>query len=277
MADENVQSLLEALLLGTLKPAEVQELRQRLDAGDPMVTEACQEARQWLVALPNALPQTAPPAELRERILQAAVQDGNRAAQSAKAPATVRAMPQRTLFQTVTRSLAWAAALLLVTVGYAYYHRSQEVATLRQERAALQQQLQERQQEIDGLKLNLAFHLEMAKALQKPRSLLVDLKPTKEAPATGKVIVDRENARAYFVAAALPVLAANKDYQLWYIGKSGPVDAGVFQVDANGYGGIQIRNLPQDLSEIAAFAVTIEPKGGSVNPTLDQMVLLGRV
>jgi anti-sigma-K factor RskA len=92
------------------------------------------------------------------------------------------------------------------------------------------------------------------------------------------VIVDRDNTRAYFVTADLPALEANRDYQLWYLDKSGrPVDGGVFQVDHSGYGEISVRNLPHDLSDITAFAVTIEPKGGSVNPTLDQMVLLGRV
>ena len=279
MADENAQSLTEALLLGTLSPTELSEVQRRLAAGDPLTIEACQEAQRLLAAFPGAIPPMAPPVELKQRILQAAAQEDRPAtsAVSDKSPATVRAMPQRTFVQSAVRSLAWAAAFLLFAVGYGYYNRSQQVFELRRERTELQRQLQERQQAIEGLKLSLAFHLEMARALQKPRSLLVDLKPTQEAQATGKVIVDRESARAYFVAAALPSLEANKDYQLWYITKTGPVDAGVFQVDTNGYGGIPVRNLPPNLSEISAFAVTIEPKGGSLNPTLDQMVLLGRV
>ncbi|MGH7496426.1 MAG: anti-sigma factor [bacterium] len=281
MADENAQSLVEALLLGTLTTDKVQELQQRLAAGDPIVVEAYQETRRLLLALPATVPQMAPPPELKQRILQAVAQEqqpGYREDGAAKPPATVRAMPQRTFVQSLQRSLAWAAVFMLFAVGLAYYYRSQEVLSLRQERAELLQQLQTRQQEIEGLKLNLAFHLEMTKALQKPKSLLVDLAPTKPGAATGKVIVDRDKTRAYFVTADLPALEANKDYQLWYLDKSGrPVDGGVFQVDHSGYGEISVRNLPQNLSDITAFAVTIEPKGGSVNPTLDQMVLLGRV
>ena len=279
MADENLQSLVEALLLGALPPAEVRELQRRLAAGDPLAVEACQEARRLLLALPGTVPQTAPPPELKQRILQAVARETNVAPEvtATRPPATVRAMPQRTFFQSAQRALAWAAVFLLFAVGYGYYDRGQDLLQLREERAQLRQELQAREQEVKGLQRSLAFHLEMSKALQRSQALFVDLKSTKAAPATGKVIVDPQSARAYFVAADLTVLSANQDYQLWYIGKSGPVDAGVFQVDAEGYGEIQVRNLPQNLSEISAFAVTIEPKGGSANPTLEQMVLLGQV
>ncbi len=279
MPDDSPQSLAEALLLGALKPSEVQELQRRLALGDPVVTEACNEARRFLLALPAAVPQTAPPAELKQKILRALAPEAKTApaAGENRPPATVRALPQRTFAQSLKRSLAWAAGFLLVAAGLGYYYRSQEVSHLRQERVELLQQLQARQQEIAGLKANLAFHLEMTKALQKPKALLVDLNSTQGGAATGKVIVDRENIRAYFVTAELPALAVNKDYQLWYLDQSGrPFDAGVFQVDAQGYGEIAVQNLPQDLSEITAFAVTLEPKGGSPAPTLAQMVLLGR-
>src|SRR5262245_17611516 len=99
MADENVQSLVEALLLGTLTPAGVQELQQRLAAGDPLVAEAYRETRQLLLALPATVPQMAPPPELKQRILQAVAreqQPGYKADGAVQPPATVRAMPQRT-------------------------------------------------------------------------------------------------------------------------------------------------------------------------------------
>lgn len=284
MADERLQSLVEGLLLGTLTPSEKEDLRLRLEAGDALAAEACQEVRRLLTALPNAIPQNAPPAALKQRLLETAAREARLAsaektsgASQAAGPATMRPMPQRTFVQSMARSLAWAAGFLLFAVGLAYYYRTQEIRSLQRERAQLLEQLQARQQEIEGLKLSLALHVEMTKTLQKSKTLLVDLKSTKENAARGKVIVDREKNAAYFIAADLAALEAGKDYQLWYIGASGPVDAGVFQVDAGGYGVVAVRNLPQNLSEISAFAVTIEPKGGSVNPTLAQMVLLGRV
>jgi anti-sigma-K factor RskA len=116
------------------------------------------------------------------------------------------------------------------------------------------------------------------KALQKPRVTLVDLSaPQRNHTGRGKVIFDREERRAYFISFDLPSLPDDQDYQLWHIGKAGAVDGGVFRVDQSGYSAIQVLNLSKSEGEIAAFAVTREPKGGSVNPTLTQMYLLGKV
>lgn len=161
--------------------------------------------------------------------------------------------------------------------GYGYWNATKVVADLVRERARLQAQLQTREGEVNDLKYKLAFHVAVEKVLQKPKRLVIALNDTRAGQnAAATAIVDHEQARGYFIADRLASLQENRDYQLWYIGAAGPVDAGVFQVDENGHGVTDIRNLPKNLSEISAFAVTIEPKGGSVKPTLDQMVLLGK-
>lgn len=266
MPDENLQMLAEGFVLGALSSAESEAFAQRLAQGEAGALQALGEARRLLLALPYALPQQIPPASLRENILKTITTEKKpesmNTAESQRA--TVRALPQRTFRQSVMRSLAWAAIFLLITVGYGYWNQQKRIAELLTE--------------IHGLKQQLAFHVEVQRVLQKNKSFKVVLNTTKEGRAgTGTAFVDQELARGFFFIDKLPVLAANQDYQLWYIGNSGPVDAGVFQVHAGGNGVVEIRNLPHDLSVISAFAVTIEPKGGSVSPTLDQMVLLGKV
>ncbi|MBR9859541.1 anti-sigma factor [bacterium] len=69
----------------------------------------------------------------------------------------------------------------------------------------------------------------------------------------------------------LPALSANEQYQLWAIVDGKPVDAGVFDSEN------KLLNMKPIQGEAAAFAVTIEPKGGSVDPTLEKMCMMGNV
>jgi anti-sigma-K factor RskA len=279
MPDEHVQMLAEGFVLGTLTKTESESFARRLAACEPAASEAFEDARALMLALPFALPQQNPPAHLKEKILRtvSAEQSPKRGLERERTPASVRALPQRTFRQSMVRSLAWAAVFLLFAVGYGYWNQQKRLGLLLAERAELQRQISEQQKNIEALQYRIALHVELEKTLQRPKRLVIALNATKPGhAATGAALVDRERVRGYFMTDKLPALAANQDYQLWYIGKAGPVDAGVFQVDAQGYGVIEIRNLPQNLSEIQAFAVTLEPKGGSVKPTLEQMVLLGQ-
>jgi anti-sigma-K factor RskA len=73
---------------------------------------------------------------------------------------------------------------------------------------------------------------------------------------------------------ALPANDQQHQYQLWALVNGKPVDLGVFDSDKDSLRIIQnMKNIPA----AQAFAVTIEKRGGSVNPTMEQLVLLGNV
>lgn len=71
----------------------------------------------------------------------------------------------------------------------------------------------------------------------------------------------------------LETLNEDQQYQLWAIIDGQPINAGVFD---SGTGDLLIpmKNIPVGA---AAFAITIEPKGGSENPSLETMQVLGNV
>jgi hypothetical protein len=69
----------------------------------------------------------------------------------------------------------------------------------------------------------------------------------------------------------LPALGDNEDYQLWYIGEGGPVPAGTF--DSDGSGPVW-RVLDGTMSAGDAVGVTVEPAGGSDQPTTDPIVAI---
>lgn len=69
----------------------------------------------------------------------------------------------------------------------------------------------------------------------------------------------------------LPAPGDDKQYQLWALMAGQPVDAGVF--DMSDEGGMQKLKAVADAE---MWAVTLEPKGGSNSPTMDQMVLMSK-
>ncbi len=84
---------------------------------------------------------------------------------------------------------------------------------------------------------------------------------------------NRRSQDVYLDLHTMPSLASNEDYQLWAIVDGKPVDLGVFNPDAADAAVVRMKRVgaPQ------AFAVTIEPKGGRTTPTLERMVVLGKI
>lgn len=281
MPDERTQTLADGFVLGSLERAEADEFAQRLSAGEPSAIQALQEAQRVLAGLAFALPPQTPPQVLKVRVMSALStgESGEAGRKEERAGASIRTMIPAQGTATRWRLLALAASLMIAALGLGYILKQRsDIQALAQDRQALAQQVQEQQLKLRELEAALAFHINFEKAMQKPRVMLVDLgAPQGNHAGRGKVIFDREEHRAYFVSLALPALPEDQEYQLWHIGKAGPVDGGVFRVDASGYAAVQILNLPQAGADIAAFAVTREPKGGSLTPTLTQMYLLGKV
>lgn len=68
------------------------------------------------------------------------------------------------------------------------------------------------------------------------------------------------------------LLKEQYNYQLWAISAQGPIVIG--PVNAGQKFSLQ---QMQAVGSAGAFAITIKPKGGSENPTLEKLVVLGNV
>lgn len=103
----------------------------------------------------------------------------------------------------------------------------------------------------------------------------VALAGTKTAPtARAKVLFNAATHKVYVDVRSLPALPADKQYQLWALDKGKPVDAGVLTVATASGTGIQHM---KDIASAQTFAMTVEPAGGSVNPTLSTMTVVGNI
>ena len=58
-----------------------------------------------------------------------------------------------------------------------------------------------------------------------------------------------------------------RDYQIWALVDGKPVSLSVFNSDADGRALVQEFTLPGTIAGVSAVLVSVEPKGGSVQPT----------
>src|SRR5215208_2893109 len=95
----------------------------------------------------------------------------------------------------------------------------------------------------------------------------VPLSATDNAPnATGFVLISADGEDGALVVDGLPPLEENQQYQLWLIRDGQRTSGAIFSTDEKAYGGTRIR-APRPLTEYSAVGITIEPAGGSPQPT----------
>jgi anti-sigma-K factor RskA len=103
----------------------------------------------------------------------------------------------------------------------------------------------------------------------------VALAGTKTAPsAKARVLYNPATHKVYVDVKSLPALPAGKQYQLWALDKGKPVDAGMLTASTATGEGLQPM---KDIASAQAFAMTVEPEGGSANPTLSTMTVVGNI
>ena len=161
-------------------------------------------------------------------------------------------------------ALALLASIIFAVWSFTRY-RAQEV-----ENRALQEQLQEcEENDLRSRQIQNQFVL-----LQDPATRIVTLPGTERAPnATAAVFFNPERRVLLLNPSGLPAPATDRQYQLWAIVDDQPVSLGVLPLDA-------AADAFQELTYVenaGAFAITEEPVGGSENPTLSTMVVIGNI
>ena len=111
--------------------------------------------------------------------------------------------------------------------------------------------------------------------LRDPSYKLLRMAGTQKSPASGltvawspahkKVWIDMANAK-------MPVNDSAHQYQLWALVGGKPVDLGVFDADTTSKDMKEMKSI----ASADAFAVTLEKRGGSPTPTMDEMMVIGK-
>ncbi|MBF9237590.1 anti-sigma factor [Hymenobacter sp. BT683] len=304
---ENIQDyiesgILEQYVLGELTPAEQTEVEAHA-AHHPEIREELLQIQQALGFYAEAHAIT-PPAGMRERVLgnvlaQIATPtsslrtDVDAVAQANAAPqpnaSTAAAAPVSTAPEAVIRPMSsapvaapagrstWAMAasvalILSLAANALFYSRwkdaSADLVALQDNQARFATTTQVMDKQLGSLR-------QENQVLRSDEFRAVALAGTKTAPlAKARVLYNAATKKVYVDVKSLPALPAGQQYQLWALDNGKPVDAGVLTAATATGEGLQAM---KDIASAQAFAMTVEPAGGSVNPTLSTMTVVGNI
>ncbi|MBL7870181.1 MAG: anti-sigma factor [Cyclobacteriaceae bacterium] len=98
------------------------------------------------------------------------------------------------------------------------------------------------------------------------------LKGTENSPtALASVYWNASSQEVFLSIQRLKEISSDNQFQLWALVEGKPVDMGVFD---SGFDGLR---KMKTIANPGAFAITIEPRGGKPNPTLETLQVIGNV
>ncbi len=92
------------------------------------------------------------------------------------------------------------------------------------------------------------------------------------ASARGMIFMSDDGRIGLLAVLDLPPLPDDQVYQIWLIKDGSRISGGTFTVDSSGYGQTVLQ-LVAPVGEFDAIAITVEPAGGSSDPTTDQVLV----
>lgn len=170
--------------------------------------------------------------------------------------------------------IGWAAAiLLLVGIGFQYNQMDQtntQVANTEIEKAKLEK-------EFNVLKLKNTANETSLAVVRDTKNTVVALGGQAIAPeSSAKVYWNNDTKVVYVDAAGLPEPPEGMVYQVWALKLKPWTPASIGLLD-NFKVNDQKMFAVDNATDAEAFGITLEPKGGSLTPTMEQLYTLGKV
>jgi len=254
--------VVESYVLGLLSAQERFEFEQFCETYPEL--KAAREAFELAIekqAMENALEA---PAHVKERVWSAIQQ------KPASKPSKIITMEPTT---TKPRSLGWLAAasvILFIVAGYFAYNYYNQTKELKASNAKLEERVNKTDSLINKMQ-------EEQRMMTDPDVTVVNLVGTTPAKAQANIYWDSTSADVYMVVKNMPKLPSGKQYQLWSIingpgGQLQPNSLGLFDVGDDKKVILKMSNV----KKADAFAITIEDKGNTGGPTLEQLQSMGK-
>jgi anti-sigma-K factor RskA len=267
---DKVKKMAPLYVIGALDEKTAHDLEASLHTVTPEKQRVIARWRNMATMLPQALPLQTPPDYLRERLL-------NRIAEETQQTPIEIAVEESTLEEMAeqaerkilpfvqpghaeSRPARWlliaATALLAFTAGYLF----KQNADLVRERDNLAR-------ERDDLSKEMAVWRRQVDDIVSPKTRIIAMVGDETPQANAKVVWDTKAQQLAIYIFDLPAPPSDKDYQLWYVTKNSKISAAVFRTDEQGRIVLKTTLPPDALAVLAATAVTLEPRGGSPQPT----------
>lgn len=265
---------LELFLLGELTEREREEVIAMAKAY-PEIQQELDALEQSMFAF-DELTGKAPSAQVKEKIF-ASLEEEFKKEETPKTSPLPDPTPVETNVVKLTpwKPFAVAASLVAILASAAaiyfagkFYETDQKFTALLQDQQVMADNLN--QVKLEYEKTDSRLDRLVAGDFRRVEMIGETLPMQKDAKVD--VFWDQQAQEVFVSVNNLNSLSAEFDYQLWAIGKDGPVGIGL--VNPGEKFTLQQMNA---VAEAGAFAITIEPKGGSKAPTLEKLVVLGEV
>jgi anti-sigma-K factor RskA len=265
-----VKKMAPLYVIGALDEKTAQDLEASLHSATPQKQRVIARWRDLATLLLQALPIQTPPDYLRERLLnriaeetrqtpiEIAVEESTSKEMAERAEKKVLpfVQPRRAESRPARWLLVAAAALMAFTAGYLF----KQNADLAHERDNVAR-------ERDDLSKEMAMWRRQVDDIVSPKTRIIAMVGAETPQANAKVVWDTNAQQWAIYIFDLPAPPSDKDYQLWYVTKNAKISAAVFRTDEQGRTVLKLTLPPDALADLAATAVTLEPRGGSPQPT----------
>ena len=272
--DYIASGILELYAAGGLSLAEREEVEQRAAASPEIrmaLDEACMVMEEYAT-----LHAVNPKPELKNRIL---AQINASIPTQHNGPITETDNVRNLLYEedkaaSPYRWMFAASIVLFLLSGWLSFHFYSKWQQAEQKLASVTAAEQLLAQNFKTTSLQLQQQEKKLAILQDPAFKPVKLKGVEAYPdASMRVYWNPQQQQVYVDAIALPAPPAGKQYQLWALKDGQPIDAGLIEISESKDNMQQMKNI----GAAQAFAVTLEPVGGSKTPTLEKLTVMGTV
>jgi anti-sigma-K factor RskA len=265
-----VKEIAPLYVIGALDEKTAQEVEASLHSATIEQQRVIARWRDVATSLPQALSLQSPPDHVRERLLnriaeetqqtpiEIAVEESTSEGLAGRAEEKVLSFvqPRRAESRPARWLLIAATALLAFTAGYLFKQNS-DLARERDNVA----------RERDDLSKEMAMWRRQVDDIVSPRTRFISMIGDEAPQANAKVLWDTKAQQWVIYIFDLPAPPSDKDYQLWYVTENAKISAAVFRTDEQGRTILKLTLPPQALVGLVATAVTLEPRGGSLQPT----------
>lgn len=271
--------IIESVVLGLASEQEVREVSclshiyPEIKAEVEAVSRAFEKR-----AFESAVP---PAAELKEKVMAAIRQTPQLAPEQENSGKDEAKIVQLADYQAAPKTgnpwkwMAAACAIMTLGAGLLWFTSQSENQVLGSEVAELRKE-NEKAARIQNAML---LRQERSDAIQKVltdaamKNITMGGLP-KDPKADVKIMWSGESEKAVMFAQSITPPPADMQYQLWAIADGKPVSIGVFDYDE-----LVAMTDPFDVyaKNVSAFAITLEKRGGSPTPTMENMVVMGTV
>lgn len=267
--------IIESYVLGLVSDQERREV-ECMSKIYPELREHLREVQGNFEHIANTW-QKEPPADLKNKVMARISEEEKKSSASSfakKRAKVIRMQNARNGRGINAKSVAAASVILVLAAGALFFVKNNELKKAQAELTALNEEVKAKEAIEEELNKKVEEYDDKQAFITDDRTKTIALAGTPNSPeAKVKAYWNENRGEVMLMGIHLPQHEIDKQYQLLAIVDGKPVDLGM--LDESNPNTSLTKKV--NVNQVQAFAITLERKGGSPTPTMDQMYVIGNV